>query len=134
MDEILKRKKPKLVDMNNNLPEEVMDEILKRMHIKDAAKTSVVSKQWRHRWASIPEIVFGSDQYTWGRYIKSNSDKIKVVTDVLLLHTGIISKFELNYLLDNNSYAINRWIVYLARRTSLYHLVIAFNVNRPSFF
>ncbi|XP_077233350.1 F-box/FBD/LRR-repeat protein At1g13570-like [Tasmannia lanceolata] len=46
------------LDLINNLPGYVVDKILVHLPIKDAVRTSILSRNWRYRWVTIPEIVF----------------------------------------------------------------------------
>jgi len=59
-----KKKLNKEEDINENskclgdLPEEVLRHILSFLPTKDAVRTSVLSKSWEYRWASIPNLDF----------------------------------------------------------------------------
>ncbi|KAL6650483.1 hypothetical protein ACP70R_009408 [Stipagrostis hirtigluma subsp. patula] len=71
-----------------DLPDEVVLEILSRVDINDAARTSAVSRAWRHRWRHLGSLVFssGSD----GRV-----DPVSIAQSVLLRHLGEVRKFAL---------------------------------------
>ncbi|XXG79109.1 hypothetical protein AAC387_Pa09g0254 [Persea americana] len=44
--------------MISNLPEDVMSSILALVPIRDAVRTSILSKEWRYKWVTIPDVVF----------------------------------------------------------------------------
>ncbi|KAF5206804.1 F-box/FBD/LRR-repeat protein [Thalictrum thalictroides] len=112
------------LDMISNLPQEVTDEILKRLPIRDVVKTSVLSTKWRYRWNSITELVFDHGSIEEVQY---KEDLVKVVNNVLLLHNNaVISKFVLNEFLEKGCSDVDPWIVVLSRSKMLYHLVLAF--------
>ncbi|CAN0876719.1 F-box/FBD/LRR-repeat protein At1g13570 [Linum grandiflorum] len=59
--------------------------------IKDAAKTSILSTNWRHRWRSIPQLVFDEEA-------GSESNVNKILFDIykaLLIHDGPVTEFVL---------------------------------------
>ncbi|MFS7906837.1 putative F-box domain, leucine-rich repeat domain superfamily, F-box-like domain superfamily [Helianthus anomalus] len=40
-------------DRISNLPQELIELILEKLTVQDAAKTSILSKTWRHRWTLV---------------------------------------------------------------------------------
>ncbi|KAL6182708.1 hypothetical protein ACLB2K_044121 [Fragaria x ananassa] len=103
-----KRKKLEL-DKLSNLPSDVTEQILSYLPIKEAVRTSVLSSNWRHKWATLRRLVF--DDRTANRNISIQ----RVIDHVLLLHEGPIDTFKFstkNYL-ENCEF--DRWILYLSR-------------------
>ncbi|XP_019223456.1 PREDICTED: F-box/FBD/LRR-repeat protein At1g13570-like [Nicotiana attenuata] len=83
-------------DVLNNLPENVVDEILIRLPLRDAVRTSILAKKWRYNWCRLPQLAL--DQALWKTkkdltYITSNFTKI--IYHILTLHVGPITKFTL---------------------------------------
>ncbi|KAK6141758.1 hypothetical protein DH2020_024501 [Rehmannia glutinosa] len=80
------------VDAISNLPADVINNnILARLSLRDAVRTSVLSREWRYKWTFIPEIVFG---YEFGRaFLRKHIERI--IDQVLSRHQGPINKFVL---------------------------------------
>ncbi|KAF9609405.1 hypothetical protein IFM89_015746 [Coptis chinensis] len=116
------------LDKISSLPEEVMVDILHRLPIREAVKTSLLSSSWRYRWMSMPNLVF--DARSLPAEAQKDSDQVKFVTNALLLHNGIISKFEVNNFLMHGCSDVDRWILVLSRE-NLNHLVLVFNQQNP---
>ncbi|CAL1392417.1 unnamed protein product [Linum trigynum] len=83
----------------SNLPVEVIELILNFLPIKDAARTSVLSRDWRHHWRSIPRLVFDGDfaslrsRKSWSR---SNLRQLMTsIYQALQVHDGPITEFVL---------------------------------------
>ncbi|KAL2531544.1 F-box/fbd/LRR-repeat protein [Abeliophyllum distichum] len=74
-----------------------MDNILMHLTIRDAVKTSILSKQWRYKWANLPQLIF--DDKLWQELERNwKSARIKftsILYQVLLFHRGPITKFAL---------------------------------------
>ncbi|XP_052626778.1 F-box/FBD/LRR-repeat protein At1g13570 [Lactuca sativa] len=79
-------------DRISNLPQDIIEKILTFMPIRDALKTSILSKKWRHCWKGMPKLVF-DDRLS---NVSSDMEDVKkyklVITifHVLLLHRGPI--------------------------------------------
>ncbi|NP_001390412.1 F-box/FBD/LRR-repeat protein At1g13570 [Solanum lycopersicum] len=105
-------------DRISGLPKNVIDHILEFIPVKDAARTSILSRKWRYIWATFPELVLdnGFRQNFIG---KLKSDFTEAVNCILLLHMGDIVKFVLDtkgVFTAKSSYAIiDRWILYVTR-------------------
>ncbi|XP_052198433.1 putative F-box/LRR-repeat protein At3g58920 [Diospyros lotus] len=50
------------VDRLSNLPVELLEEILMKLSLKEAARTGVLSKDWKNKWLSHPHLQF-NDQF-----------------------------------------------------------------------
>ncbi|KAF5184294.1 F-box/FBD/LRR-repeat protein [Thalictrum thalictroides] len=115
------------LDRLSNLPKEVINEILERMPINDAVKTSMLSRSWRYRWMSISKLIFNSHSISFSNERgRTNADLVNYVTNILLLHNGMISKFEVNNFLESGCSDVDRWILVLSR-TMLKDLVLVFH-------
>ncbi|KAM0009422.1 putative FBD domain, F-box-like domain superfamily protein [Helianthus debilis subsp. tardiflorus] len=108
-------------DIISTLPQNIIENnILSRMTLRDAVRTSILSKEWRYTWRSMPKLVFTH------KMVKQPSNhcctllhKYKLVNaifNVLLLHNGpTILEFESfvgNFCIDSEFAQI---ISYLAK-------------------
>ncbi|KAF8407749.1 hypothetical protein HHK36_006884 [Tetracentron sinense] len=112
-------------DIISNLPDHVIETILVHLPIRDAVRTSVLSHKWRYKWATIPELVF--DDYsipppffdhntilTAQDVIIHMHKLVNSIDRVLLLHNGLVHKFDLSTRFLNDSF-IDSWILFLSR-------------------
>ncbi|KAJ4745353.1 F-box family protein [Rhynchospora pubera] len=89
-------------DLLSNMPSEIITNILVKLPINEAVRTSILSRKWKYFWASIPDLVFR------GVIPESTVDK------VLLAHQGPILKFDLDCPHAHKK-AINRWLLVLSQ-------------------
>ncbi|CAI0458608.1 unnamed protein product [Linum tenue] len=84
-------------DRFSDVPTNVITEhILTLLPIKDAARTSILSRNWRHHWRSIPQLVFDRN-FAPPHYLPDDSEKVAAnIHRAVLLHDGSITKFELD--------------------------------------
>ncbi|XP_071703204.1 F-box protein At1g80960-like isoform X2 [Rutidosis leptorrhynchoides] len=47
----------------NNLPYDILENILFRLPTEEVVRASVLSKQWRYNWTKIPKVVFTEDLF-----------------------------------------------------------------------
>jgi hypothetical protein len=107
------------------LPDHLQDHILSYLTIKEAGRTSVLSRKWRKKWSTQPDLVFDrqcvsavpSEDFSVieGKFLR-------IIDHVLLLHSGPIKKFEVTDsgcdLLGVNSMSdVDRWILHLTARS-----------------
>ncbi|XP_021718694.1 F-box/FBD/LRR-repeat protein At1g13570-like [Chenopodium quinoa] len=102
-------------DRLSNLPSHIVDGILSWLSIRDAVRTSILSSNWRYKWASLPNLIFDKDCCPSNDQAIAKSKLINIIDQVLVLHTGIIQKFKLSHK-DLQAVAdIDRWILYVSR-------------------
>ncbi|CAH9096308.1 unnamed protein product [Cuscuta epithymum] len=83
------RSKPGL-DLISQLPEDLKHKILERLDTRSAAKTALVSRQWKDVWLRHGQLAFdwhdchGEDDFV---------SVVKTITNVLLLRTGPVKRF-----------------------------------------
>ncbi|CAN1191428.1 F-box/FBD/LRR-repeat protein At1g13570, partial [Linum perenne] len=105
------------------LPTNVISLILTFLPIKEAVKTSILSKQWRHRWQSIPQLVFDGNFATIDYSSNSESEMNSVnkamlkVYQALLLHDGPLNKFELSIPEMYGCPQLDQLILYLSTKS-----------------
>ncbi|KAL1819147.1 hypothetical protein ACET3Z_014016 [Daucus carota] len=116
-------------DIISDLPQNVIEIILCFLPILDAVRTSVLSKKWRHCWTMIPDIVFDCDfsHYMLWDKLDQYKDKqlmaykyVRIINKLLLLHSGPILSFSLNFLPMCDAGVIHdyvdQWIPLLLRK------------------
>lgn len=105
------------LDRLSSLPAHVIDQILSQLPIRDAVRTSVLSKKWRYKWATVPHLVFDNHCVSTSSqdqtFIKNKL--VNIVDHVLLLHNGPILKFKLSHRDLLGVSDIDRWILYMSR-------------------
>ncbi|KAK1355622.1 FBD domain-containing protein [Heracleum sosnowskyi] len=87
------------------LPRNILEIILCFLPIRDAVRTSVLSRSWRHCWTTVPNLVFNESIISPNSYDFSECHHrelkalkfVSVINKVLLLHNGPILKFSLNF-------------------------------------
>lgn len=84
------------LDIISNLPSDVIEQILSHLPIRDAVRTSILSRNWRYRWATIRHLVFDNQCVSTQKRISF----VNIVDHVLQGRIGPMHKFELSYLLD----------------------------------
>ncbi|KAJ0025040.1 hypothetical protein Pint_08898 [Pistacia integerrima] len=104
------------LDRIGSLPAYVIDQILSQLPIRDAVRTSVLSRKWRYKWATIPHLVFDSQCVSFSQDQTLVKNKlVNIVDHVLLLHNGPILKFKLSHRDLLGVSDIDRWILHVSR-------------------
>ncbi|CAI8601767.1 unnamed protein product [Vicia faba] len=118
-------------------PDQLIDKILSYLPIKDAGRTSVLSRKWGKKWSIQPNLVFDKRSVSTLalEHLSIIRHKfLRMIDRVLLLHSGPINKFKLSNSGSNimgvNSLAdIRRWILHLTG--SLCHLKLYYCCLKP---
>jgi hypothetical protein len=110
-----------------SLPAEILDDILVRLGIRDAVRTSALSRAWRHRWEALSslDLVFlssGDDG--------APPEELGALDSILLRCPGRVRLFFVS--LDATTYAgrIHDWLRVLSRR-GVEILSLCFNGTFP---
>uniref|UniRef100_M1CW76 Ubiquitin-protein ligase n=1 Tax=Solanum tuberosum TaxID=4113 RepID=M1CW76_SOLTU len=100
------------VDTISDLPCNVLDGILGCLPLKDAVKTSILSRDWRYKWVTRQELEF--DYQFFVTYACNQATAI--IYQVLLLHKGPILKFSLGGSNLTIYPDIDHWILFLSKK------------------
>lgn len=132
-------------DKISTLPSSIIENILCLVPIQEAARTSVLSREWRYNWTRIPKLLF--DEYTFKVPTDENGLSILEQTfegpsqrrnmtrrckvfyaiyQVLLLHQGPIHEFTLFMNADDTCIEIDQIIIHLARNNTIKKLSLDF--------
>ncbi|XP_058080863.1 F-box/FBD/LRR-repeat protein At1g13570-like isoform X4 [Magnolia sinica] len=95
------------LDLISNLPVDAYNAILMCLPLRDAVRTSILSRKWRYRWASIPHLVFDGIK-------RCAIDLADIVNGVLLVHNGPVHKFVCSYYVKA-PYHLDQWILFLSK-------------------
>ncbi|XP_071734073.1 F-box/FBD/LRR-repeat protein At1g13570-like [Rutidosis leptorrhynchoides] len=130
------------MDMISKLPLGIIETILCFLPIQEAARTSILSREWRYRWITIPKLAFIEEtfQVTYDDELSildqiiggSNERKVKAkrckifnaVYQVLLMHEGPIHEFTLSMWADNSCVEIDHMLYHLSRKNTLKKLTL----------
>ncbi|KAK9933748.1 hypothetical protein M0R45_020924 [Rubus argutus] len=106
------------LDKISNLPCGVTQQILSFLPIREAVRTSILSSNWRHKWAKLPHLVF-DDQYVSDSHGRMTKQIFETIVDhVLLVHSGPIDTFRLSSRKFLAPVCIDTWIVHLLRNSN----------------
>ncbi|POO03184.1 F-box domain containing protein [Trema orientale] len=116
-------------DRISNLPDNIIDQILSHLSIRDAVRTSLLSSKWRYKWAMLSCLVFDDSSLPFSSQKHLKSNKFGSIIDrVLLLHFGPIHKFELSqkWVVLRDHGVIDGWILHVSRNSTrtLYSMLI----------
>ncbi|KAJ0428745.1 putative F-box domain, leucine-rich repeat domain superfamily, F-box-like domain superfamily [Helianthus annuus] len=105
-------------DIISTLPQNIIENnILSHMTLRDAVRTSILSKEWRYTWRSMPKLVFTHKMVKQpSNHCCTKYKLVNAIFNVLLLHNGpTILEFESlfgNFCIDSEFAQI---ISYLAK-------------------
>ncbi|XP_051139751.1 uncharacterized protein LOC127257396 [Andrographis paniculata] len=95
------------LDKISGLPEDVIDNILKYLPLPDVVRTSVLSREWRYKWLTVPNLDFDWD---FRQALPSEFPRESVISRILLLHKGPLTKFSLTHRLDRGHVVVDQWL------------------------
>nr|XP_018623306.1 F-box/FBD/LRR-repeat protein At1g13570-like isoform X1 [Nicotiana tomentosiformis]XP_018623307.1 F-box/FBD/LRR-repeat protein At1g13570-like isoform X1 [Nicotiana tomentosiformis]XP_018623308.1 F-box/FBD/LRR-repeat protein At1g13570-like isoform X1 [Nicotiana tomentosiformis] len=128
------------LDMLSSLPENVIDDILVRLPLRDVVRTSILSKKWRYNWCRLPELALDQTLWITKKDLMYFTHKFtKIVNHIMRFHDGPITKFTLFIPYLERSPNIDKLIRFL-RRNGIRHLVLRLPIRGnpyelpPSFF
>ncbi|XP_010317363.1 F-box/LRR-repeat protein 25-like [Solanum lycopersicum] len=110
-----------LVDRISHLPHALIVQILSRLSIIDAFRTSILSKDWRYFWTAIDNLVYDNEEFNCSD--SSMVHKFISLTDNVLplLSSSSIKKCSLNFVFRHNdevSYfpVIDKWLEFAVNK------------------
>lgn len=106
--------------MVSDLPGHVIDQILSCLPIREAVRTSVLSKMWKNKWYTLPNLVFDKQGVALERSLVNRSKFVRIVDHVLLLHSGPINMFKFSEYYGIGEVLLSdfdRWILHLSGRS-----------------
>ncbi|KAG6522007.1 F-box/FBD/LRR-repeat protein At1g13570-like isoform X1 [Zingiber officinale] len=106
------------VDRISHLPRNIIEEILLHLPLKDAIRTSILSRDWRYAWSSIPHLAFSRQEFPLSKCSNSqvifDRKLVDIIHQVLLFHQGPIHMFKLSIDLKSSK-CIDGWLLFLSR-------------------
>ncbi|KAG8375271.1 hypothetical protein BUALT_Bualt10G0083100 [Buddleja alternifolia] len=94
-------------DLISDLPNNIIENILGCLPLRDVVRTSILSIEWRYKWVSCPEIVFDF----WFDQMFLGGHKLEpLVYQILKLHKGPLLKFALQVPDLKSNPDIDQWI------------------------
>ncbi|CAH9096336.1 unnamed protein product [Cuscuta epithymum] len=110
--------------VTSELPQEVKERILECMSTRDAARSSLLSTQWREAWYRQGQLFFDSAFFRSLENM-SNSDNdslsiVSIINNILILRAGPLKKFKLQMYYNSNPLLpkqsdLDRWCLYMSR-------------------
>lgn len=101
-------------DFLTNLPNNIIENILGCLPLRDVVRTSILSREWRYKWASCPDIVFDF----WFDQMFLGGHKLEpLIYQILKLHKGPLLKFVLQVPDLKSNPDIDQWVRLLPNNT-----------------
>ncbi|KAK6158601.1 hypothetical protein DH2020_005915 [Rehmannia glutinosa] len=101
-------------DFITNLPNNIIDNILGCLPLRDVVRTSILSREWRYKWTSCPDIVFDF----WFDQMFLGGHKLEpLIYQILKLHKGPLLKFALQVPDLKSNPDIDQWVRLLPNNT-----------------
>ncbi|KAF5762070.1 putative F-box domain, leucine-rich repeat domain superfamily, F-box-like domain superfamily [Helianthus annuus] len=103
----------------SSMPDNVVTNILDRLPLQDAVRTSILSRNWRFKWTMLSQLVFDYNFYKYLLKVEGRVTYERIINRLLLHLKGVIRKFVLHtdvgrrYLDDED---IDQWIFFLSRQ------------------
>ncbi|KAF7026347.1 hypothetical protein CFC21_038459 [Triticum aestivum] len=96
-------------DRLSSLPPEIKGDILSRLNVEEAVRTSTLSSTWRDAWTNMPKIFLRDGNFAKPKFVT-------LVDMVLSLYNGTVEKFEIS---GSKTYhdEFGRWMLMLSRRS-----------------
>ncbi|KAM0047800.1 putative F-box-like domain superfamily protein [Helianthus debilis subsp. tardiflorus] len=107
-------------DFISNMPDNVVTNILDRLRVRHAVRTSILSKKWRFKWTMLSQLVFDDDFLLFLKFKHHISKLARIIGCLLLNDKGDIKKFSIH--IDEEYYSvlddedIAHWILFLSRK------------------
>ncbi|XP_004490301.2 F-box/FBD/LRR-repeat protein At1g13570-like [Cicer arietinum] len=103
-------------DLISDLPQNIIESILIQLPIRDAVRTSILSRKWRYKWSSITQLMFDEKCVPdcYDREVLQES-VVKFISTLLFLHQGPVHKFQITHLSMQSCPEIDQWILFLSR-------------------
>ncbi|XP_076927942.1 F-box/FBD/LRR-repeat protein At1g13570-like [Bidens hawaiensis] len=111
-------KAPKLAqkDFISNMPDDVLTNILDRLLLLDAVRTSILARNWRFNWTLLSHLVFDENFYYYLRRTNGESKFGRIINTLLLRIKGTITKFSLCMRDEPDDTDIANWILLLSEK------------------
>ncbi|KAI3719917.1 hypothetical protein L6452_20823 [Arctium lappa] len=129
------------LDTMNILPSNIIQTMLTLLPMRDAFRTSILSRNWRYHCAHIPKLQFDDELFKGSGYnqLSINCKLTHVIYPILLLHRGPILEFSLCISQLSSCYQIDQIILYLSKNSTVKDFTLCIGVGDnhkllPSFF
>ncbi|KAJ0439798.1 putative F-box domain, FBD domain, leucine-rich repeat domain superfamily [Helianthus annuus] len=103
-------------DFITKMPDNVVTNILDRLPVQHAVRTSILSRSWRFKWTMLSQLVFDKMFFKYLRKSKGKNNHGGVISRLLLHLSGAITKFVLCIDDELDAEDINHWILFLSRK------------------
>ncbi|KAF5787927.1 putative leucine-rich repeat domain superfamily, F-box-like domain superfamily [Helianthus annuus] len=129
----------------NTLPQTIIENILCLLPIEEAAQTSILSREWRYKWTTIPKLEFGSSSVLEIRTQENQTSHVErarkimerrrklfnAIPRVLLMHQGPIHEFSIDSIANCDCFELDPIIFHLSRNHAVKKLKLAFDYMYP---
>ncbi|CAI9759519.1 unnamed protein product [Fraxinus pennsylvanica] len=101
-------------DLISNLPGSIIDNIMGCLPLRDAVRTSILSREWRYKWVTCPELVF---DFWFDQMFLGNHKLERLVYPILELHQGPLIKFAIQVPAFRSCPDIDHWVDLMQNNT-----------------
>ncbi|KAI7724418.1 hypothetical protein M8C21_016869 [Ambrosia artemisiifolia] len=115
------------LDIISTLPQNILETILCRLPTKEAARTSILSREWRYTWTKISKLEFYVLTRIAGQDVGIRLIPFYDILQVLLWHQGLIHEFSLfmyHSTTDQDSFDFDQVVLHLTKNHAVKKLVL----------
>lgn len=102
------------VDTITRLPSSIIENILGRLPLREMVRTSLLSREWKHKWLTCPELVF--DVWFDQMFLKGR-ELNPIIHHILRHHRGPLLKLSIRVPYLRSCPEIDEWLQLLPRDT-----------------
>nr|GEY34322.1 hypothetical protein [Tanacetum cinerariifolium] len=105
-------------DIISSMPDEVITNILDRLPLQEAVRTSILSSCWESKWTMLNQLVFDVKFFRFLKQREHEKSYGRIIYGILLRLKGAITKFVLYMPFDSivDFQDVNNWVEYLSRK------------------
>nr|KAJ0210367.1 hypothetical protein LSAT_V11C400165070 [Lactuca sativa] len=105
-------------DRISTLPQDTIEKILTHMPIRDAVRTSILSRKWRYSWTRMPKLVFDVNMYWNDMVVTSGNEELDTYISLSMPSSMFCCYARLRYW-NSVSFQIDQIILHLSKDNNI---------------
>ncbi|MCE3216130.1 hypothetical protein HAX54_005040 [Datura stramonium] len=111
-------------DIISDLPGEVINLILMRLPLRDAVRTSILSRKWRYNWAKLPKLTLDHTLWEDISIRRVRGELGVILLQLLSFHQGPVTECRISSIPDPQHFPVIDSLMYFLSRNGIEDLVL----------